>query len=112
MARPDKAHIKTDEIISSSLGELSEFYRNRKFQRELNALIDKVYLDDEKATQAQRLKYAEENGKDEIIKMFAGFIVSANEKTVERINDSQAEIYRINFEHASKFIIDKLKGGD
>ena len=108
----DKAHTKTDRILSSLMCDISGFYRDRKFQRELNALIDKIYLDDEKATGAHRLKYAEGNGKDEIIKMFAGFIVSANEKTVERINDSQVEIYGINFEHASKFIIDKLKGGD
>ena len=112
MKQTDKAHDETDRIISSLQDEISGYYRNKKFWRELNVLIDKIYLDDEKATPTQRLKYAEKNGKDKIIKKFADFLVSANEKTVEKINDSQAEIYGLNFKYASDVITEKLKGGD
>ena len=104
-------HIKTDRIILSLQREISKHYRDKNFQRELNKLIDKIYLDNEEATQTQRLKYAKKNGRDKIIKKFVDFIVSANEKTVEIINDSHAEIYRINYKYAANENIKQLKGG-
>jgi hypothetical protein len=110
----DKAHIETDKILYELEKDLRRLFKqsNRDFQKEIDGLIGKIYLGGVESTQRKRLKHAEKHGKNEIIERFVEAIISAQEQTVEKINASHAEIYRINYIHACDTLIKQLKGGD
>lgn len=116
---PDIAHRETDEILKELDIRLHRLYQrtNKNIQSEIDALVTEIYLDEENATQKQRLKHAEKHGKNEIVKIVVDALLGANKKTVEYINEIEMGYYRVNFKSAIDDIITQIKdsmdaGGD
>lgn len=111
---PDKAHVETDKKLFHLENDLTKLYEkaNRKIQREIESLLKEIYLDNEDATPIQRLKYAEKNGKDKLIKKYVDIVVSANEQAAKKINQSHSEIYKTNFISAGDMLIKQLQHED
>ena len=96
----DGAHKATDRILAAAEKDIAALFNktNKNIQNQTDRLIDELFTGS--------------NGrKDEIIKIFVNNIVSANEKTVEIINGTHAEIYALNVKGAADNIIRQLKGG-
>lgn len=115
----DKAHLQTDDLLLCLEHELSTIYAvaARKIKKQTAPLLDEMYLEDEDATQKQRLDYADKNGKDEAVKKTTKIITAANEQAVNLINRRQMENYKLNFTYACDDIIRQIrrsikKGGE
>lgn len=104
---PDNAHIESDELLLQLETDLRRLYAqaSRRIQREIEDLLEQIYLDDETATQRQRMKYAEKNGnKNKLIEIFVAMTVLTNEKAMNQINKQLDNIYTVNH----NAVIDKI----
>lgn len=95
----DKAAKETDKILSDLEKRLDSLYNStdKKLQSEIEDLLSQIYLDDEDATQRQRLKYANKNGLDEVVEIFVTYMLLVNEKAVRRINNIMSNVADINY---------------
>lgn len=108
----DKAHKETDRLLFQLQFDIAVLYRNasKKIQREIKPLIEEMQLDDETATQEERLIYANKtNKKLEAVKIITDIITQTNEKAAERINQNARQIYALNFKFACDNIIKQIK---
>lgn len=97
----DKAAKETERIHAELLRELRRLYNSadRQIQEEIEEYLDAIILDDEEATQRQRVKYAEKNGIRNIVGIFTAVMLLTNEKAIGWINSAMNNIAGINYEH-------------
>lgn len=104
---PDKAHNETNEILSRLEANLTASYTRvqRDVLREISPLLYEMYLDNEEATQRERLKRAEKDGNlKKAVAIFASRIIIENESSINRINKDMDRIYYANYSWAVKYI--------
>lgn len=103
---------QTIKIRNEIFAELEDIYGSewREISTDVDSLIDSMYLDNEEATQRERLKYAEKDGKkNKLIKLIVAAAVLSNTKAIKRINAGMNKIYLINANDVSKYIYLKSK---
>lgn len=96
----DSAHNKSMQILNELDKDLRRLYSvaTRNIQNEADPIIANMYLDDENATQRQRLRYAQRNGLADLILLFVGIMILTNEKAINRINAKTSRIYILNYD--------------
>ena len=107
----DHAHAQTNGLLAGLESRLRRLHRrtNKRIQRDITPLLGDIALDKENATQTQRLRYAERNGKGEVVEAIADALTEANRQTVSAINAMAVEYYRLNVKAASAEIIAQIK---
>lgn len=104
---PDKAHNETNEILSRLESSLNISYKSAKnnISKEVNPLLDEMYLDDKEATQNKRLKHAEKDGNlNKVVEIFVSGIILTNESSINRINKDMNRVYEKNYSWATDYI--------
>lgn len=74
--------------------------------QEANELIEDIYLEDETATQQERLKHAEKNNK--LAKIAGIFVLKAilcNEKALDKTNSKLDDTYILNYEYMATYFL-------
>jgi len=101
----DAAHNKTESLLTALETRLRRRYRkaNKDIQKQIEPLLQAVWLDKEDATQAQRLRHAERNRLSEIAGIFADTLIETNEKAIKDINRTMLSAYGVNFEEMARF---------
>lgn len=108
----DKAHLQTDQILDLTMAELEALYgvASRDLRKKIKPILEQMHLDDEEATQMERLKHAEKNGNlEKVALLFVAAMILANERAISKINDMTAKIYVINYDYMGKVIENKAK---
>lgn len=67
----------------------------KEFKKKAAKYIDELYLEDDNATEKQRLKHAEEP-KNKITDLFVLYVILANTKAINLINMNLQKIYNLN----------------
>lgn len=98
---PDRAALKTEQIRADLLKSLKRLYdsADHKIQADIEELLLEIYLDDESATQRQRIQHAERNGLNEIIDIFVAVMLLTNERAIRRINNAANNVASVNYGH-------------
>lgn len=99
---PDRAYEETDLLLSRLEHQLTTIYADvaRRIRKQSAPLLEEMYLDDETATQKQRLDYARRNGLKQLVKKLTPIILDANQSAIGRINNTTALVYAINHDYA------------
>lgn len=97
----DKEACETEKIRAGLLRDLKRLYNSadRQIQKEIEEYLDAIILDDEEATQRQRIKHAEKSGLDELVEIFVAVMLLTNDKAIGRINRAMNNVAGINYEH-------------
>lgn len=99
---PDKAAEQSDIILARLERDLNSIYAAsaKKIRKISVPFVEEMYLDDETATQKQRLDYAKKHGLNKLIKKLTPIILDANQLAIARINNTTAIVYAINHDYA------------
>lgn len=76
----------------------------RDLSEEIGSYIENIHLDDRDATERQRLKHADKNGKNKMIAAFVAAVVLSNKHAVTAINNGLDDIYKINAEDVRSYV--------
>lgn len=104
---PDRAALETERILASLDRDLDRLYKvtARDLMEEMDPMLNEIYLDDEEATQRQRLQHAEKSGNlDKLVSIFVAYLLLANEKAIDRINSDMRRVYRTNYSAMRDYI--------
>lgn len=102
----DKAARETEQVRTDLLKSLKRLYdsADRKIQADIEELLMAIYLDDEAATQRQRIQHAERNGLNEIVEIFVAVMLMTNEKAISRINRAANNVAGINYADVRNYV--------
>ena len=98
----DEIHKLNDELISSLDSDLHRLYaqNDKKVQKGAAPLLKKIYLEDQNATQRQRMAKAEkDDNKEALIFAVVWLMLRANERAIDKINNMSAKLYIMNYDH-------------
>lgn len=98
----DAAARETEKILNGTIRRLRALYAdtNREIRNDVD--FDSLYLDDDEATQRERIRHAEKNNLDEVIAVIVALILATNERAIQTINGTLDGVYATNFEHSAR----------
>lgn len=104
---PDRAVRETERIRADLLRSLSRLYNsaNRQIADEVD--FEALWLDDEEATERERLRYAQKNGLGDAVAVVIAILLLTNERAIQAINSSLDGVYGLNFEAMADIITDQ-----
>lgn len=105
---PNRARNKTIKIRNQTLADLKRIYAAEwnKIDKDVEWLVDEMWIDPKKSTQAERLKHADKsNNREKLVSLIVAAAVLANSKAIKRINSGMGKIYTINADDVADYVL-------
>lgn len=102
----DAAHEGTDKTLRALERHINKLYAQarRQIRKEVEPLVDGIYLEDEDATQQQRVDYAERHNLAGIKAALVSILVLTNGKAFRSINNAMGDVYALNYGYIEKTV--------